>query len=98
MKQAVGTSAALGLPIAVAGTVGYVITGWGMPDLPGFPMMMGYIHLPALACVSMASILTAPLGAKVAHSIDTKPLKKLFACNLLVLTCYMLYKAVSTVL
>ena len=59
-------------------------------------MMAGYIHLPALACVSAASVCTAPLGARVAHSIDTKPLKKLFACNLLVLAGYMLYRAIST--
>lgn len=96
MQRAVGTSAALGLPIAAAGTLGYILTGWGVEGLPGFPMMAGYIHLPALACVSVASVCTAPLGARVAHSIDTKPLKKLFACNLLVLAGYMLYRAIST--
>ena len=94
MQNAVGTSAALGFPIAAAGTLGYIITGWGEPGLPGLPMMMGYIHLPALLCVSAASVCTAPFGAKVAHSINTKPLKKLFACNLFVLAGYKLYRAI----
>ncbi len=96
MKNAVGTSAALGFPIAAAGTIGYILTGWGEPGLPHGFETLGYIHLPALLCVSIASVLTAPFGAKVAHSIDTKPLKKLFACNLLVLASYMLYRAVSS--
>ena len=94
MQNAVGTSAALGFPIAAAGTLGYIISGWGMTELPGFPLMLGYIHLPALLSVAAASIFTAPLGAKVAHSINTKPLKKIFACNLLVLATYMLVRAV----
>lgn len=96
MQKAVGTSAALGFPIAAAGTLGYVITGWGAPGLPGGLETLGYIHLPALLSVACASVFTAPFGAKVAHSIDTKPLKRLFACNLFVLAGYMLYKAIST--
>lgn len=96
MKNAVGTSAALGFPIAAAGTIGYIVTGLGVTGLPGFPETIGYIHLPALLCVAVASVCTAPLGAKVAHSINTKPLKKIFACNLLVLASYMLYRAIST--
>jgi uncharacterized membrane protein YfcA len=95
MKKAVGTSAALGFPIAAAGTVGYVLTGLSAEGLPGFPMTLGYVHLPALFAVAAASVLTAPLGASVAHRINTAPLKKLFALNLLVLASYMLYKAIS---
>ena len=96
MHNAVGTSAALGFPIAAAGTLGYIITGWGEPGLPQFPMMLGYIHLPALLSVAAASIFTAPFGAKVAHSIDTKPLKRIFACMLLVLAGYMLTRAINS--
>ena len=59
-------------------------------------MMLGYIHLPALLCVSAASVCTAPLGAKVAHGINTKPLKIIFACSLCILASYMLYRAVSS--
>lgn len=93
MKRAVGTSAALGFPIAFAGTLGYVWSGWAATDMPGWPETIGYIHIPALLCIAAASVCTAPLGAKVAHSINTKPLKRIFACNLLILASYMLYRA-----
>lgn len=96
MQQAVGTSAALGFPIALFGSVGYIWTGLNMAALPGFPTTLGFIHLPALFLCAGASFLIAPLGAKVAHSINTKPLKRIFACNLLIIACYMLYKAFTT--
>ena len=97
MHNAVGTSAAFGFPIALAGTVGYVVNGWNLPGLPGMPETIGYIHLPALLCVAVTSIFFAPLGAKIAHSMDTKPLKRIFACLLFVLASYMLWKAVSSI-
>lgn len=96
MHNAVGTSAALGFPIAAAGTIGYIITGWNEPNMPAFPIMLGYIHLPALISVAAASIFTAPIGAKVAHSINTKPLKRIFACMLLVLAGYMFMRAIES--
>lgn len=96
IHKAVATSAALGFPIAAAGTLGYVIAGWNLPALAEVPHMFGFIHLPALLSVSAASVITAPFGAKVAHSINTGPLKKVFACNLLILASYMAYKAIST--
>ena len=95
MHNAIGTSAALGFPIAFAGTIGYIWSGWGIETLPQWPMMLGFIHLPALFSVAVMSVLTAPLGAKVAHSIDTKPLKRIFASLLYVLATYMLWKAIS---
>mgnify|MGYP004675610699 FL=1 len=97
MHNAVGTSAAFGFPIALAGTVGYVVSGWNLPGLPGMPETIGYIHLPALLCVAVTSIFFAPLGAKIAHSMDTKPLKRIFACLLFVLASYMLWKAMSSI-
>ena len=66
-----------------------------MTGLPGWPYTIGYIHLPALVCVAATSIFFAPFGAKVAHSIDTKPLKRIFASVLFLLATYMLYKAIS---
>ena len=95
MHNAVGTSAAFGFPIAFAGTIGYIISGWHLTGLPGWPYTIGYIHLPALVCVAATSIFFAPFGAKVAHSIDTKPLKRIFASVLFLLATYMLYKAIS---
>ena len=93
MHKAVGTSAALGFPIAFAGTLSYIWAGWGNPELAGTEHMLGYIHWPALLSVAAMSVLTAPLGAKTAHSIDTKPLKRIFACLLLCLATYMLVRA-----
>ena len=95
MHNAVGTSAAFGFPIAFAGTIGYIISGWHLTGLPGWPYTIGYIHLPALVCDAETSIFFAPFGAKVAHSIDTKPLKRIFASVLFLLATYMLYKAIS---
>lgn len=92
IHNAVATSAALGFPIALAGTLSNIYYGWNMPDLP--PGALGYIYLPALLVVSLASITTAPLGAKVAHALPVKLLKKVFAIILYLLAAYMLYKAV----
>ena len=90
-RHAVGTSAALGFPIALSATAGYVISGWGLaPALPG---AWGYIYLPALAIVAAASMSLAPLGARVAQSINVLLLKRLFAVMLLALAASMLRQA-----
>jgi uncharacterized protein len=91
IHNAVATSAALGFPIALANTVGYVVGGWNLPAaLPG---AMGYLYLPALAVIAMASVTMAPLGAKTAHAMDIGQLKKAFAGLLYALAVYMLWKA-----
>jgi len=77
IHKAVATSAACGLPIAVAGAVGYVFNGWGHPDLP--PWSFGYVYVPALLGIGLISMLSAPLGAKLAHSLPTVTLRKVFA-------------------
>lgn len=89
IHEAVATSAACGFPIALAGTLGYVYAGWGL-DLPAGTV--GYIYLPALASVVATSVLTAPLGARVAHSMDVSRLRTLFAMLLYALAAYMLWK------
>ncbi|GAB1824972.1 sulfite exporter TauE/SafE family protein [uncultured Turicimonas sp.] len=93
MHNAVATSAALGFPIALFGTMGYIISGWNVQGLPQWPVDIGYICIPALFALAIPSVLFAPLGAKVAHSIDVKPLKKCFACLLCCLCVYMLRQA-----
>jgi uncharacterized membrane protein YfcA len=65
LRHAVGTSAALGFPIALSATLGYVIGGRSLP--PALPGAVGYLYLPALALIAMASVLMAPLGARTAH-------------------------------
>lgn len=89
MHHAIGTSAAIGLPIAVAGTAGYMLGGLRVTDLP--PGSFGYIYLQALAaCVAM-SMLTAPLGAKAAHKLPVATLKKIFAGVILLLVAKMVH-------
>ena len=89
----VATSAALGFPIAVANTVGYVVSGASLPNLP--PHSLGYLWLPALAVIASCSVLTAPLGAKVAHRLPVAKLKKVFALILYGLAAYMLWKGLQ---
>jgi len=77
MQEAVGTSAAIGFPIALFGTLGFVLAGQGVETLPS--QAVGFIYLPALAGLVLASMLTAPLGARLAHRLPVPVLKKLFA-------------------
>ena len=81
LHQAIGTSAAIGFPIAVAGTFGYIYNGLTITDLPGYAI--GFVYLPALAGLIVTSVLTAPLGVRLAHSLPVEKLKRIFAVLLL---------------
>jgi len=87
LHHAIGTSAAIGFPIAVAGTVGYIYNGFRAPNLPVFSL--GYIYLPALAGLVCASVFTAPLGVRLAHSLPVDRLKRVFAVLLLLVATRM---------
>ena len=91
--NAVATSAALGFPIALANTVGYVVSGSALPGLPAWSL--GYVWLPALAVIASCSVFTAPLGARVAHRMPVAKLKKVFAFVLYGLAAYMLWKGLQ---
>jgi uncharacterized membrane protein YfcA len=88
MRNAVATSAACGLPIAIVGTVGFVLTGWGDGRLPDWTT--GYVYWPAFAGITAASMAFAPLGARMAHALPTKTLRRVFALFLAVLGVNML--------
>ena len=91
LHTCIGTSAAIGFPIAVAGAAGFYVNGLSA-SLPGLAEgYAGFIYLPALAGVAAASVLTAPLGAKLAHSLPVGKLKKIFACLLLIMGTKMLW-------
>ncbi|MGY8903439.1 MAG: sulfite exporter TauE/SafE family protein [Burkholderiales bacterium] len=90
IHNAVGTSAALGFPIALAGTAGYIWAGQNLPQMPSGSV--GYLYLPGLVVISLASMSTAPLGARTAHSMDIRPLRKVFAGVLYVLAAYFLLR------
>jgi len=83
MHNAVGTSAAIGFPIALAGAVGYAMNGLKIDNLPA--NTIGFIHIPALLFVSLASVTTAPLGARLSHNLPVSVLKKVFAALLVLL-------------
>lgn len=93
LLRAIGTSAAVGLPIAIAGAIGYVINGWSTQGLPS--AALGYVYLPALLLMAPLSILTAPLGAKLAHKLPVKLLKRVFAFMLMGLALQMVYTVVT---
>lgn len=82
IHKAIGTSAAIGLPIALAGTAGFILTGWNVASLPSYSA--GYVYFPALFGIVGASMLTAPLGARLAHWLPVPKLKRIFAVLLLV--------------
>jgi uncharacterized membrane protein YfcA len=86
--HAIGTASAIGFPIALAGSVGYVAGGWGVTGLP--PWSLGYVYLPALVGVTIASIAVAPLGVVVAHRTPTRVLRKVFAVLFFALATRML--------
>ena len=89
IHHAVGTSAAIGFPIAVAGALGYVVGGWGAPDLPSG--CLGYVNLMAFAGIAAVSFFTAPIGARISHSLPTSKLKKGFAIFLIFVALRMLW-------
>jgi len=89
IQTAIGTSAAVGLPIAIGGTLGYIYNGWGHAGLPAGSL--GYVYLPAMLMLLLASMLTAPLGARTAHRLPVATLKRIFAGLLVVLAGKMLW-------
>ncbi len=93
VHNAVATSAALGFPIALSGTLSNIFWGWNEPGLPQYSL--GYIYLPALVVIAAASMTMAPLGARAAHRMPVKRLKRIFAFVLYALAAYMLWKALS---
>jgi uncharacterized membrane protein YfcA len=88
LRRAIGTAAAVGLPIAAAGTLGYLLQGLRVEGLPS--PSLGYVYLPALGLVVVTSMLAAPLGARVAHRLPVKRLRIVFALVLYALAIHML--------
>ena len=90
MQKAVATSAACGLPIAVAGALGFM--WFGAKEKIDVPNTIGYVHIYAFLGISVMSFITAKFGAKVAHRLSAAMLKKCFAALLVVVGCYFIYK------
>lgn len=88
MKKTIGTGAMMGIPLAVVGTIGYIISGWNVPGLPSDAV--GFISTIALVGIVCGSVVTAPFGARLAHRLPVPVLKRIFACLLYVLAAKML--------
>ncbi len=89
MRQAVGTSAAISWPIAVSGTISFIVVGWNAPDLPAWSL--GYVSLSATLGIACSSVFFAPLGVKVAHTLPSAALRRFFAVFLYVTAGEMLW-------
>jgi len=89
MRQAIGTSAALGLPIAVAGSAGFILTGLDKDHLPA--MSLGYVYLPALIGIVVGTFVTVPLGARMTQRMPVTTLRRIFAVILFILATRMLW-------
>ena len=87
LPRAIATSAACGLPIAVAGTLGFILFGQA-GNVAG---STGYVYWPAVVLVSLCSVLTAPLGARLAHTLPVAGLKKVFALLLVLVGARLIY-------
>lgn len=89
LRRAIGTSAAIGLPIALAGSAGYIVSGYTVSGLP--PASIGFVYLPALAAIALGSWLTAPFGARATHRWPVQLVKRIFAGLLYLLAVRMAY-------
>ena len=91
LRNCIATSAAVGLPVAIAGTISFVLAGLHQAGLP--PWSVGYVYVPALLAIVIGSVACAPIGARAAHRWPVKALRRAFACLLYVMAVYMLWKA-----
>ena len=94
VQRAIATSAAIGLPIALAGSAGYMISGSGVTGLPA--LCVGFVYLPALLGIALASMVTAPMGARLAHRLPVQNLKKIFAFFLLIIAARLVWSAMNS--
>lgn len=88
LKRAIGTAAAIGFPLSLASSLGYVYAGWHIAGLPRGSL--GFVYVPALALIAATSILTAPFGARVSHHLPVRRLRVVFALLLFLLALHML--------
>lgn len=93
IKRAIGTSAAIGFPIAISGTLGYLVNGCDHTDWSHF--VVGYVYMPAVVLVAISSAFTAPLGVKYATKLPVDKLKKIFGMLAVALSLKMLFSVIG---
>ena len=91
IHRAVGTAALFGLVISLPGMLGFVAAGWGDPRIP--PGSLGYVSLIGFACIAPATVLAAPVGAKIAHAFSARRLNMLFGVFLVIASLRLFYRA-----
>ena len=91
IHRAVGTAALFGLVISLPGMLGFVAAGWGDPRIPA--ASLGYVNLIGFACIAPATVLAAPLGAKIAHAFSARRLNMLFGAFLIIASIRLFYRA-----
>jgi uncharacterized membrane protein YfcA len=93
MHRAVGTASGFGLVIALPAVAGFLATGWSAPNKP--PLTVGLVNLPAFTIVVAMTLLTTPIGVRIAHATEARRLKRLFALFIIVMALNMLRKALG---
>lgn len=93
IHRAVATAAGFGAAIALPATLGYVISGWGREGLP--PWSLGFVSLPGFIVLGALTAITAPIGARLAHRLPQRALKRAFAIFLGLIALNMLYEALA---
>jgi len=89
MRNAVAIASACGLPLAVAGSIGYALLGRDMLQLPDWSL--GYIYMPSFLGIVLTSVYTAPIGAKLAHKLPAEELKRYFSLLLFVMAAKLIW-------
>ncbi len=93
IHRAVGTAALFGLVIALPGTIGFIVTGYGDPRMP--PGNLGFVSLPGFALIAPATVMTAPIGARIAHSFDERKLTLAFGAFLAIVSARLFFKGLA---
>ena len=93
VHQAVATAAGVGFIIGLPGAIGFLVMGLGTENLP--MGSLGYINVPALLAICAISVITAPIGASLAHRLNEFYLKRLFGVYLVIVSVLMFYKAMQ---
>lgn len=90
MKRAIGTSSFCGAFLGLSGTISFIVSGWGLPEMPDWSL--GYVYLPALIGITATSFFTSKLGANAANVLPVPMLKKGFAVLLVCIAINMFLK------